>query len=412
MYKRIRSEAILPLRLKSWEETTEVPQIPTVASSLPEDLKAAVPSAEGAVDLIAKKPDQVDGVSLFQGASSGSPKQLRKATLARASPRAFRLSRTPFSTGPPSPLLYGGVRKQKKARRTDFALFVENHLEVIQTPDSNDSNLPTVADADVMILETSNRPEPPTLSRKRPHVSEAEKKLLENYKAMLAKKELENKEKELVPQKEEELLKLASELNEFTLEELNATMKPTTSTTHETPASAPTGPANLKFQPKPPPPRRPQPASEDTAVQPTTEEMDTSPDNYVYDTYLRHTLPPSPKTATATASRDPDAVPIPIPFGQSAPYPSILDPARDGLLVIPAADQEVWDTYFEDPIGSDDEIEHSDDEDSNAEDYYTHDYPEDEFEEEGMRLGERSDDDEYEDVEVEEFLDDYGIDDG
>lgn len=402
------------MRLKSWEETTEVPQVPTVASSLPEDLKAAVPSAEGAIDLNAKKPDQVDGVSLFQGAPSGSPKQLRKATLARASPRAFRLSRTPFSTGPPSPLSYGGVRKQKKARRTDFALFVENHPKVIQTSDSNDSNLPTIADADFMTRETSNRPELPTSSRKRPHVSEAEKKLLEIHKAELAKKEQENKEKELVAQKEEELLKLASELNEFTLEELHATMKPTTSTTREAPASAPTGPANLRFQPKPPPPRRPQPASEDRTVQPTAEEMDTSPDNYVYDTYLRHTLPSSPTATTATASLDPDAVPIPIPFGQPAPYPSTLDPARDGLLVIPATDQEVWDTYFEDPVASDDEMEYSDDEDSNAEEYYTHDYPEDEFEEEGMRLGEKSDDDddEYEDVEVEEFLDDYGIDDG
>ncbi|MCJ1354626.1 MAG: hypothetical protein MMC33_004615 [Icmadophila ericetorum] len=397
VYKRIRSEAILSTQLKSWEDTSEAPRVPIVRSTLEEYANIEVSSTHRAVDLNGKTPEHAGGNSLFQGTPTMTLNDLRSPTPARASPRSFQLSRTLFSPSPSSSLHYGGVRKQKKARRTGHPVFVEKHPDVHYKPVSSQSELPTLSDADaVMEDNTSNIQQPPSPTRKRPNVSEAEKRLREKHKVDIAKKEQENRNNALSPGEEEELLKLAEELNEFTVEEMCISTKSASPTTRETPAQVPTGPANLRFQPKAPPPRRvPTPSAntltDDAATFPTPEEMDTSPDHYVYDTYVRHTLPASPTTTDPAATfkfADSDAVLVSLPSKLSNPYrPTIpLDPTKDGVLVIPASDQGVWDTYFEDPAASDDEAEMSDDEDSNAEEWYGNDYPEDEFEEED-RLG-------------------------
>ncbi|KAK5118280.1 hypothetical protein LTR62_002793 [Meristemomyces frigidus] len=83
--------------------------------------------------------------------------------------------------------------------------------------------------------------------------------------------------------------------------------------------------------------------------------------DYVYDTYILSPPPPS----TLSHPHTPD---------QSAGH----DDENIGYLIITDADQPLWDSYLEGSSDSE-ENDSNDDADSNAEDYYGADYPEDEL---------------------------------
>ncbi|KAF2100815.1 hypothetical protein NA57DRAFT_74412 [Rhizodiscina lignyota] len=97
------------------------------------------------------------------------------------------------------------------------------------------------------------------------------------------------------------------------------------------------------------------PNSEQVFSSMLTESEDEQEHGYVYDTYILN-----------------DTMEIDI---------STADPANVGILLIREEDEVVWQEYFgERENDSEDEAQRSDDEDSNAEDFYGADYPEDELE--------------------------------
>jgi hypothetical protein len=123
----------------------------------------------------------------------------------------------------------------------------------------------------------------------------------------------------------------------------------------------------LKYQPRPVPrykERHPAPVND-------TEMMDvemTSDDaDYVYDTYVREPILPN----------------SPILANMSDPT-SHLSVGNIGYLILPPSTDELWESYLSSSPASSEKF-NSDDEDSNAEDYYGNDYPEDELDSDDER---------------------------
>lgn len=88
-------------------------------------------------------------------------------------------------------------------------------------------------------------------------------------------------------------------------------------------------------------------------------DMDISAGDYIYDTYVLATAPSSASFILDTLSPNPSDV---------------------GYLIIAPSDRDVWEAYIDD-LPTSDEDANSDSDDSNAEDYYGADYPEDELSE-------------------------------
>ncbi|PSK51694.1 hypothetical protein B9Z65_2961 [Elsinoe australis] len=164
-------------------------------------------------------------------------------------------------------------------------------------------------------------------------------------------------------------------------------------------------------------PRRRKPTEPHSGLPPSTsytdlEDAPVSDDEYVYDIYIRSTSTPSlpsepqnPAPTSSTPSFPPTNVPLrPVPTDSTAPrsltglpsdlssfasYSSQHSPSADldvGYLILPS---EAESSYFwssntsgaKGGGGSSSSEEDEDDEDSNAEDYYGADYPEDEVDE-------------------------------
>ena len=122
----------------------------------------------------------------------------------------------------------------------------------------------------------------------------------------------------------------------------------------------------------------------DTPLSGSTVEKDAARDedsdgDYVYDTYVRQPLPPRVSTdhdaavaAAASAETILSAARLPIPINGDQSSRNI------GIVVISEEDEEYWDTYA---VEDDSEKEwDSEDEDSNAEDHPSNDYPDEELE--------------------------------
>ncbi|MCJ1310567.1 hypothetical protein MMC25_004232 [Agyrium rufum] len=269
--------------------------------------------------------------------------------------RAYRLARQSSDQLITLPNLNGGI--QKKRRRPDIPLFVEKAASKLKADVERQSVLDSVGRINDVIpqrVEDSLRER-----QKRPISNAAEKRWRsKNWTGKDDPVQRDSKEasETVIVDKAAtgdhgNTFQLAQEMNRFAIDELK----------HQRDNGVESPRSQLKYQPKPPRPRQEQllhhqiSNSDDLPIEQAHEH---SPAEYIYDTFIRRPLP----------SGIVDHIDI---------VRSLSDSGAEkcGLLVIDAADEELWELYAADES---DDAGTSDDEDENAEDFYGNDYPEDE----------------------------------
>lgn len=107
--------------------------------------------------------------------------------------------------------------------------------------------------------------------------------------------------------------------------------------------------------------------------------MDLDDGDYVYDTYIREPLHIPPSVPTSNNKPGPISIPNPM-ITQNTDHSQPSTPGGTiGYLILPASGtDELWESYLSSSPTSSEGFD-TDDEDSNAEDFYGNDYPEDEM---------------------------------
>ena len=225
--------------------------------------------------------------------------------------------------------------------------------------------------ADIEQSQPSPKPQITSQTQRRPIASAAERTWRDKNWAK-SSEAVKAPQPALTNDEDDTSLALAAELQKFALqqsEELSP--KPALGRPRvggELKGSLPSGRQRnpLKFQPKPPLPRRLYQG------QPDAMEIGNESDSeYVYDFYIRVPIPVASPTTTDVTQNSNNA---------PAVYNDIS--AKDeniGYLVIRPQDEEAWEEFiFDMQNSSDEEKWEGDSDDSNAEDYYGNDYPDEE----------------------------------
>ncbi|ROW04661.1 hypothetical protein VPNG_07468 [Cytospora leucostoma] len=309
-------------------------------------------------------------------------------------PRRFHLSRVSFA---PSPLFNPSSATGKRARfNTPTTVFVERGHKRTKTEDVAMTDADT---APVTVTEDITEGADASGLRKKQKLPGSDRKAPSNAsgKCIPVKKDVPESMK---TKQSEEMDELARDMNEFVLQQIGANLammeerdrKEATVVTRKNPSV--TSPQTSKFKPRAPAKRyaerHPEVAAtpEKAAPAAPADIMDYeshSEDEYVVETYVR--------VPATTLDKS-------------------VNPEKIGLLVF---DNEPDVDYFYGEEGDSDDEWPEDDEDSNAEDYYTADYPDDEVDSEDefnrhaydYRNGNASDLEEYD-----ERDDGYVVDDG
>ncbi|MCJ1286346.1 hypothetical protein MMC26_005691 [Xylographa opegraphella] len=331
------------------------PQVPIVRATLPgeEDLK--IKRKEHYRHDSAPRPDYDRSSALFQDVSVES--QALQVTRKAIGPRRFHLTKDSVSYTHQVRATKQGILKHKKNVHANLPVFSEQTKELLSVLVSDTSSLNqdteiirvTAQHTKVAQVETKS-------SIKRPNVSAVEKQWrARNWQKQVQRPTSEKplpraqaEEEFLATQREYETLKLAAELQKFALQQ---TQGDTVSNHVERQA---------KVKPKPLSGRHVHgPIDHGLLDSRATEGNQENETEWIVETYVREAKP-APANSVSPSAVD------------------SYTPASDfGLLVIPEEDEPAWEVFGEDE-GGDSDLS-SDGSDSNAEDYYANDYPEDEI---------------------------------
>ncbi|MCJ1390117.1 hypothetical protein MMC18_002975 [Xylographa bjoerkii] len=330
------------------------PRVPSVRATLPgeEDLKTQ--SKEHYQHNGAPKPNYDRSSALFQDAPTQS--RASQVDRRRLGPRRFHLTTASILYSHQVQASKGGILKHKKGLHENLPIFSERTKEYLSTmlldkvsaSHSEEGLQVTAQHAEATLEET----EPPL---KRPNASAAEKqwraqnwqKSVQRPTAEEAQVRSQAEEEFLATQREYETLKLAAELQKFAIKQ---TYRDALSGNLERQA---------KVKPKPQLTRHAHGQSDhNLSDYHATERTQEDECEWIIETYVRKANPAPANDAEVNVMC------------------SDKPPVDFGLLVIPEEDEPAWEIFGEDEgIDSDDG---SDSSDSNAEDYYANDYPEDE----------------------------------
>ncbi|MCJ1383035.1 hypothetical protein MMC17_006148 [Xylographa soralifera] len=337
------------------QDSRDTPQVPTVRATLPgeEDLK--IQRKGHSQHNSAAKSNYEKSSALFQDVPSHS--QALQVNRRMLGPRRFHLTKDSVSYSHQVRASKRGILKHKQSLRQNLPVFSERTKEFLSTlvldtlssSQDGESLQATAQHTEVTQEETK----PPV---KRPNASAAEKQWrAQNWQQPLQRPTAEKsplrthtEEEFLATLREYETLKLAAELQKFALQQ---TQEDTVSRNLERQA---------KVKPKPQSGRHVHRRDDhDQLDYHATGGNQEDETEWIVETYVREANP-APANDIA-----PSAV-------------SSYAPAGDfGLLVIPEEDEPAWEVFGEDE-GSDSDMS-SDGSDSNAEDYYANDYPEDDL---------------------------------
>ncbi|MCJ1478124.1 hypothetical protein MMC13_006800 [Lambiella insularis] len=334
-----------------------VPQVPTVRSTLQAE------ESHGALEHhLVEKPETTENSTLFQSVSAcvGVASRL---DMSRLVSRKFHLTQDSVSRSHQILTTKGGVQKRKKNQRDDVAVFSERTMNVFhamvvdRTPENRgDPRLKTPSDSIVAPQKSTS------YSVKRPNASAAEQiwrkqtwgRPMQGSRTTNAPHNFADGDT-AATERDYEILKLASELQQFAKEQTGEDTELQPNLRSRKP--------HAKAQLKPPRERNAGTgphiscASELAVAFDQSGDQDDS-DEWITETYVRSVNSTSPG--------------VPYAPGEDARKAS----SSFGLLVITEEDEPAWEIYGGDE--SSDSEEESDGTDSNAEDYYANDYPEDE----------------------------------
>lgn len=329
---------------------SDLPQVPTVRTTLPEEDDVVRPSASIAPSQLNVTGDAtVPSHRTTKSVEDLPVTQTRISNQLRLEPRKFHFSRTTTSARNTS-VLHGGIQKARKKQRKSLAVFVEQ-INVSEEPRHRGATTSDLEGRQSDIGKGLPRPSAElSRPRKRPLASPAERK----WRTQTWKQPPKDSVREVpavvrVPGNDSppDSLFLASQLQQFAYDVSRA----------ETGVHHWHQKTSAKVKPKPPKPRPPK-AESDTlgdSLHERTDAMDLSgtqgedSENFVFDVYVRRE-----EHLDEVASA-----------GTQDAMLKAMDPDRVGVLVIADEDQETWELYGAEDQSSDDHW-NSDEEDENG----------------------------------------------
>lgn len=331
------------------------PQVPTVRASLPGEENQVKKHTSPTTRAVQNLP----GPSLVRQAS-GSGDTLHPRSIPAVVPRRFHLTTSASSLSLRHQTPSSGIKKHKKSRRNDLAVFVEKSKERLRpkTPRRNSAatgqrRSTTTSDSMPTPVEVQPEGDRP---RRRPNATAAERKWrTENW----GDNALRTAPRELPPRKGRTInessnnwdyssVELAEQLQQVALQE-SGYMNWSSGTTGNVLSSP-----YAKVKPKAPPPRYRDREGQTNVDMDHDSEAETDAEDdtqYVYDTFVRQVA--SSNHAVPTTSTDPLQG---------------LNPGNSGILVVDEKYEKLWDTYGEDDDS--DKDWNSEEEDENGRFYF------------------------------------------
>ncbi|KAL8902956.1 MAG: hypothetical protein Q9207_004256 [Kuettlingeria erythrocarpa] len=350
---------------KSIPSAVDLPRIPTVRTTLPDEDYTQRPSASlptSRQDVANEAPGDTTKPS-HRTTESMQTFRIQDAALTHLlqEPRRFHLVRTSGTTRSPS-VLHSGIQKSKKRHKVNLAIFVE-HTDLCKKAEPRKTQ---ITDFEGIQNAQGNGPPrslaQPSSASKQPLASLPERA----WRDQTWKQSSQKSNKEVPAARTEKILtatdslQLASQLQKFALDVSSGKSE----------AQAVHTRTRTQIKPKPPRPRPFNAEAGETGDlrQGDVNAMDLSgtkdeePDHFVFDVYVRHA-----EQVNQRAS-----------IGIQDTVLHSRDAGKVGVLVIADEDQETWELYGAEDQSSDEEW-NSEEEDENAEGYYGNDYPEDEL---------------------------------
>ncbi|MCJ1399106.1 hypothetical protein MMC11_002308 [Xylographa trunciseda] len=330
------------------------PQVPKVRATLPGEEDTKIQELEHFQHNSVPRQNHDKSSTLFQDLAMQS--QASHVDRRRHEPRRFHLTRDSISYSYQVQASKSGILKHKKGLNENLPIFSERARGILSTMVSNGTlSSQDEKNHEAATHQTEQAREDTKPLLKRPNASAAEKQWrAQNWKKPVQEPTVDEplmtaqaEDIFLAAQRDHEALKLAAELQKFALQQ----------TQGDSVSGHLARPAKIK--PKLRPNRHAYgPSGHDSLGDHAIQSKQEDESGWIVETYVRKANP--------AASTE---------VGVSA-MGSYAHAADFGLLVIPEEDEPAWEVFGEDEGG--DSEESSDGSDSNAEDYYANDYPEDE----------------------------------